>query len=177
MIYLLFISKASPRVEEQICLIGLRPFLGIQCLFSTQQNLILLARSHESPTNSSKSNAKSTKQSKKQRSTTLETASDWTIYNLKTAQADILYRDFMELAANHATDFSETASGCDSDKIKIYALLLSEAHTILRIAKEISSESGNNTSKSSTAQSNEINNQIDDLFLSSCQQLADFFVM
>lgn len=135
-------------------------------MFATQQNLILLAQSPEPAVTV----PSGTKQSKRQ-SAPIEAppSSNWTIYNLKIAQADVLYKDFMELAADHAIDFTEPMNGCDSDKIKIYSLLLSEAHTILRIANEIVFDSVDTKSMPDAA--------IGELFLNSCQKLADFYVM
>lgn len=161
--------QASPRVEEQICLIGLRPFLGIQRMFHTPQSLILLARSLDSPSlvNGSKSKTKS-KHEKNQ--VAMESTPSWTLYNLKMSQADVLYRDFIEVAANHKTDFTELITCQNSDKVKIYALLLSEGHIILRIAKDICI---GEAEKASAPYSN----AIERLFLDSCHQLADFYVM
>lgn len=143
--------QACPRVEEPICLIGLRPFLGIQRMLSTQQNLILLANSNEAPSTNFKLSNSST--------TDNDSISNWTIYDLKLAQADVLYRDFMELANSHIPDSP-----------KMYAHLLNEAHMILRIAKEISFNllDAANVEKSDT---------IERLFLESCLKSADVCVM
>lgn len=134
-------------------------------MFATQNNLILLAQSPELPAlpNGTKNSKKAT--------IVMEPASNWTIYNLKIAQADVLYKDFMEQAADHAIDFTEPLEACDSDKIKIYALLLSEAHTILRIANEVVFDSGGMRPMP------EDGTNLEQLFLSSCQELADFYVM
>lgn len=135
-------------------------------MFATQHNLILLAQSPEPATTA----PTGTKHSRRQ-SAPIEapSSSNWTIYNLKIAQADVLYTDFMEVAADHAIDFTVPMNGCDSDKIKIYSLLLSEAHTILRIANEIAFDSGDTKSMPDEG--------VEELFLNSCQRLADFYVM
>lgn len=137
--------------------------MGIQRMFATQQNLILLA---QSPGVELSAIPNGTKKSKRQ-STIVEPPSNWTIYNLKVAQADVLYKDFLELAADHATDFTKPMKKSDSDKIKIYSLLLSEAHTILRIANEISFENIKS----------DADRRLESLYLNSCQQLADFYIM
>ncbi|XP_031634727.1 uncharacterized protein LOC116348019 [Contarinia nasturtii] len=153
-------SDAAPRLEEQICLIGLRPFLGVQRMFHTPENLILLARSLNSPLNADKSKLK----------TKTDSMSSWTLYSLKMSPPDVLYKDFIELAANHKTGLTELITSQNSDKVRIYSLLLSEGHVILRIAKDIyTSELNKFTPSYSKA--------IDLLFLESCHQLADFYVM
>lgn len=136
-------------------------------MFHTPHNLILLARSLDSPTTDRKSKTKS-KQEKNQIAS--DSTPNWTLYNLKMSQADVLYKDFIELAANHKTDFTELITGQNSDKIKIYALLLREGHIILRIAKDI-------YIKESSKASSSYSHSIEHLFLDSCHQLADFYVM
>lgn len=140
-------------------------------MFCTQQNLILLAKSNDSPTINGKSNGKSGKI--KQRHT-VESTANWTLYDLKIAQADVLYKDFMDLATEHKSDFTELVTGQNSDKVKIYALLLSEAHIILRITKEISFMGHINDA---SGKSNAATDYIEKLFYESCQQLGDFYVM
>lgn len=140
--------------------------------------MILLAKSNDSPKNCGKLSTKSAKQLKKH--ATVETSSNWTLYNLKIAQADILYKDFMDLANEHKSDFSELMSGQNSDKVKIHSLLLSEAHVILRIAKEIVFDGYANDAflpNGKSFASAPTPDYIDKLFFESCQQLADFYVM
>lgn len=148
---------ASPRVEDPICLIGLRPFLGIQTMLCTSQNVVLLAQSQSSPI---KNRQKTSSKNGKQQANKQTITSDWTLYNLNIPQADGLYRDFMDLAANHI-----------HDSPKIYLHLLSESHIILRIAKEICF--GYDTHQLNDAKSQ----KIEKLFFDSCVKLADFFVM
>lgn len=137
--------------------------MGIQQIFHTPQNLILLAQSVNTPPADSKFKSKSKQENN-------QTESSWTLYNLKMSQADVLYKDFIELAANHKMDFTELITSQNSDKVRIYALLLSEGHIILRIAKEIFIAELNKTSSAYL-------DTIDRLFLDSCHQLADFYVM
>lgn len=150
-------------------------------MFCTSQNLILLAKSSESPTNHAKSTTpKSGKQTKKRNTIDQTVAANWTLYNLKIAQTDVLYKDFMDLANEHKTDSIELITGQNSDKVKIYALLLSEAHIILRIAKEICFD-GQIDGVASISHGKQIENasfdRIQKLYFDSCQQLADFYVM
>lgn len=134
-------------------------------MYHTPQNLILLARSLNSPAIALKSKSKS-RADKNQ----IAAESSWTLYSLKMAPADVLYKDFIELASNHKTALTELITSQNSDKVRIYALLLTEAHVILRIAKEIyTGEPNEHTSTYSNA--------INQLFLESCHQLADFYVM
>lgn len=140
-------------------------------MLCTAQNLMLLAQSRNSPIlNGQKHQPKNGKQpATPKRNVIVENISNWTLYDLKIAQADVLYRDFMELAANHIPDSP-----------KIYAHLLSEAHTILRIAKEICFDCDANKSVSSTmrnAKDDVQQQQIEKLFFESCQKLADFLVV
>lgn len=157
--------QLSPRLEEQICLIGLRPFLGVQTMFRTSQNLILLAQSFNSPANEIKSKSKLRAERNQ-----IAAEHSWTLYSLKMAPADVLYNDFIELASNHKTALTELITSQNSDKVRIYALLLSEGHVILRIAKEIYTGEPNE-------QSSSYSKAINRLFLDSCHELADFYVM
>lgn len=142
-------------------------------MFCTSQNLILLAKSNDSPKNNG---IKSTKQTKKHQS--VESTANWTLYDLKIAQADALYKDFMDLATEHKSDFKELMTGQNADKVKIYGLLLSEAHVILRIAKEICFDGQlNDTSSNSKHLDHPTPEYIEKLFFESCLQLADSYVM
>lgn len=131
-------------------------------MFHTPENLILLARSSNSPSNEIKFKTKSKEMNQNE--------SSWTLYSLKMAPADVLYKDYIELAANHKTGLTELITSQNSDKLRIYTLLLSEGHVILRIAREIYTGEPNEFSTSYAK-------RIDGLFLDSCHQLADFYVM
>lgn len=133
----------------------MRPFLGIQRMFSTSKNLILLASNNVQV---SRLESKSTSRIDG------DNQSNWTIYNLKIASAGVLYRDFMELAANHIPD-------CP----KVYAHLLSEAHMIVRIAKEVSFQSEHAINRNTA--NGELEEQYNQLFLDSCLKLGDVSVM
>lgn len=124
-----------------------------------------MARSLNSPANEIKSKSKS-RADKNQ----IAAESSWTLYSLKMAPADVLYKDFIELASNHKMELTELITSANSDKVRIYALLLTEAHVILRIAKDIYTGEHNE-------HSNTYSKTINQLFLESCHQLADFYVM
>lgn len=143
-------------------------------MFHTAKNLILLARSHFSPpppSTPSKDTKSKSKQAVKNQSSA-ESAPSWTLYNLKMSPADVLYKDFMELAANHKTELTELITSQNSDKVRIYVLLLSEGHVILRIAKDICIDEA-----ASSEVSPRYTKSIERLFRDSCHQLADFYVM
>lgn len=127
-------------------------------MLTTNESLILLA--------SSVNNATPTKSKRNETLTT-----NWTIYNLKMAGADGLYHDFIELANSYIRNSP-----------KLYAHLLSEAHMILRIAKELTFHSYASTAVSTTGDSNsrsriEYKDRINELFLESCLHLGDICVM
>lgn len=129
-------------------------------MLATDQNLILLA--------SSNSKATPNKTSRDQTKRNDTSSANWTVYNLKIAQADVLYHDFIELANSYI-----------GNSPKLYAHLLSEAHMILRIAKEISFHSnGSFTSKVGDQRASiEYKDRMNQLFLESCLHLADICVM
>lgn len=129
-------------------------------MLATDQNLILLASS----TNKSTPN----KASKDQMKRNDIPSANWTVYNLKMAQADVLYHDFIELANSHI-----------GNSPKLYAHLLSEAHMILRIAKEVSfhSKAPTMSTGDDPRASLEYNDRMNRLFLESCLHLADICVM
>lgn len=141
-------------------------------MFHTAKNLILLARSHLSPPPPSTPSKTKSKTTTTKNQVSADLTPSWTLYNLKMSPADVLYKDFMELAANHKTELTELITSQNSDKVRIYVLLLSEGHVILRIAKDICIDE---------ASSNEISpkytKSIERLFRDSCHQLADFYVM
>lgn len=99
-----------------------------------------------------------------------QSESSWTLYSLKMCQADVLYKDFIEQAANHKTQLTELITSQNSDKVRIYSQLLGEGHVILRIAREICTGEPNQISSSHAT-------AIEHLFLDSCHQLGDFYVM
>lgn len=150
-------------------------------MFHTAKNLILLARSHLSspsqpPPSMSSNDSKSKSKSKvaaKNAVSTESSAPSWTLYNLKMSSADILYKDFIELAANHKTELTELITSQNSDKVRIYVLLLSESHVILRIAKDICIGESSSSHEASISYIK----SIERLFRDSCHQLADFYVM
>lgn len=100
--------EACPRLEDPICLIGLRPFLGVKSMLCSNSYMVLLANSDEA--------------AKKEYD-----EGCWTIYNMTLPSPENMYRDFDELAKSYFTESSST-----------YAHLMGEAHVIMRVAKEFS---------------------------------------
>lgn len=123
-------------------------------MLATQSNLILMACSSAGL---STHNPKDTKRSDED-----SQASNWTIYDLKMAQAEVLYREFVNLATNHITDSP-----------KLYAHLLSEGHVILRIAKELVLNADLHTSSADSPITVEKRDEINRLYTESCLKLAD----
>lgn len=129
-------------------------------MLATDQSLILLASS-TSKTTPSKSNIDQSKRN-------AIASTSWTVYNLKMAPADVLYHDFVELAYSYI-----------GNSPKLYAHLLSEAHMILRISREVSFHSSAPYTSTGDEQKNtvEYNDRMNKLFLRSCLHLADVCVV
>ncbi|XP_011496672.1 PREDICTED: uncharacterized protein LOC105361260 [Ceratosolen solmsi marchali] len=117
-----------PDISEPICLIGLRPFLGVQKLLSSDKYIVLLAKAENS----------------------------WTLYSLKLPRPENVYYDIVNAAKNHRTSSPST-----------YRHLLEEAHTILRLAKDIADPHSNQTQSDST---------LETLYNQSCALLGDYFI-
>ncbi|XP_012261497.2 uncharacterized protein LOC105689218 [Athalia rosae] len=71
---------SCPSISEPVCLIGLRPFLGMQNLLSSASCLVLLARAENS----------------------------WTLYSLALPSPETLYLDFLNTAKNHKSSSPNT---------------------------------------------------------------------
>jgi hypothetical protein len=66
-------KSICPDISEPICLIGLRPFLGVQKLLSSDKYIVLLAKAENS----------------------------WTLYSLKLPKPENVYYDIVNAAKNH----------------------------------------------------------------------------
>lgn len=75
--------ETSPRIEDPICLIGLRPFLGVRTMHLTDSSLVLLASCSEKQTS-------------------------WTVYHLRLPSALQLTNDLVALATQHRNDSRPT---------------------------------------------------------------------
>lgn len=152
--------EVCPRLEDPICLIGLRPFLGLQRMHCTNKSLVLLASSLSS---SSLSANVATYQSSDKENSTLSTEPNWTIYCLKLPSPEQLYYDFEDVAKQHQKESNST-----------YMHLMSEAHIIIRIANEFLNI--NRNGKFSTVRPYE-SDACMNIFLESCQRLGDLCVL
>lgn len=105
--------KIVPNMNKSICLIGLRPFLGVRKILLSDTNLVLLANSVNSPTPVVKDGGNE--------------QGMWTIYNLQIPSPDMTYRDFEDLAKKK---YSKNRNA--------FIDLIEEAHIILRTNLEVS---------------------------------------
>lgn len=80
--------ETSPRLEDPICLIGLRPFLGVRTMHLSDSSLVLLAADQHHQQNSA--------------------AAAWTIYHLRLPSPLQLTNDLVALAAQHRADSRPT---------------------------------------------------------------------
>lgn len=110
-------NKIVPNMNKSICLIGLRPFLGVRKILLSNTNLVLLANSVNSPV----PHVKDAPINK------MDDQGMWTIYNLQIPSPDMLYRDFEDLAKKK---YSKNRNA--------FIDLIEEAHIILRTNLEVS---------------------------------------
>nr|CAD7400072.1 unnamed protein product [Timema cristinae] len=99
------INMACPPCDDPVCLVGLRPFLGVKHLFITQSYLALLACPENPPGTSSDGHQEGS----------------WTLYTLKLPTPTTLYTDIMTVGSVHRWSSPTT-----------YCHLLCEGHIILR---------------------------------------------
>ncbi|XP_064214386.1 BLOC-2 complex member HPS3 isoform X2 [Tribolium castaneum] len=147
------VNVACPSISDAICLVGLRPFLGVEQILLSEHNLVLLANSESSPTHSVSSNSSSN-------------ASYWTLYNLELPTPKTIFNDISILANAHRFTSSQT-----------YCHLMSEAHVILRVALVLKKWGAveENVKLIIPVKSN-----IDDVietYRTSCALLADHYIM
>lgn len=141
--------EACPRLEDPICLIGLRPFLGVKSMLCNNSHMILFA-------NHSDESAKKDYDE-----------GCWTIYNMTLPTPENIYCDFDELAKSY---FTESTSTCST-----YAHLMGEAHVIMRVAKEFSTIQNNSQTGTDLIQYE--SSDCEKMFIESCRKLGDFCVM
>ncbi|XP_025834263.1 Hermansky-Pudlak syndrome 3 protein isoform X2 [Agrilus planipennis] len=103
------INVACPSVDDCICMVGLRPFLGIEKMLLSENFLVLLANADNSPTHSVGSNSSGS------------TISAWTLYTLELPSAKTIFDDISIVANSHQFASPQT-----------YCHVMSEAHMILR---------------------------------------------
>ncbi|KAK9874409.1 hypothetical protein WA026_002756 [Henosepilachna vigintioctopunctata] len=82
------INVACPPISDGICLVGLRPFLGVEQILLSNNHLLLLANADISPTHSIASNSSSN-------------AVYWTLYSLELPSPKTIFNDISIVASTH----------------------------------------------------------------------------
>lgn len=140
--------EACPRLEDPICLIGLRPFLGVKSMLCNNYHMVLFANHLDESVKKDYDEG------------------CWTVYNMTLPTPENMYRDFDELAKSYFTE----NSGCST-----YAHLMGEAHVIMRVAKEFSIVQHSSDTGTDLVQYN--SSDCEKMFLESCRKLGDFCVI
>ncbi|KAK4878889.1 hypothetical protein RN001_011395 [Aquatica leii] len=147
------VSNVYPPIEQLICLIGHRQFLGVEQMLVTDNYLVLLANAENSPTHSITSNSSSN-------------TSAWTLYSLELPSPKMMFTDIAIAANTHRFSASQT-----------YCHLMSEAHMILRLSLHVTKwliQEGNVCSLVPVKYNTE---DLSDAYQTSCCLLGDHFIM
>lgn len=147
------ITNACPPMNDGICLVGLRPFLGVEKILSANNHLLLLANADSSPTHSVGSNSSSN-------------AVYWTLYSLESPSPKTIFNDFLIVANEHR--FSS---------LPTYRNLMNEAHMILRVALFLKKWTTTDDSIKLAKIQKENMDDISEMFRGSCALLGDHFIM
>ena len=107
-------TKTCPNAEMPVCLVGLRPFIGVQEIIASNSHLVLLSKATNNTTTSSEIVTKTAASS-------CEEKPKWTLYNLSLPTPLALYKSMIELA-NLSRALNPQG----------YLELISEAHIVLR---------------------------------------------
>ncbi|XP_054723417.1 BLOC-2 complex member HPS3-like [Uloborus diversus] len=99
------VKNILPSFDETVCLLGLRPFLGVDHLSMSENHLILISSLEDSVANN-----------------VVENANSSTLYSLRKPSVVQVFSDLLEVAESNKSSSPAT-----------YYHLLSEAHMILRI--------------------------------------------
>ncbi|KAK7788466.1 hypothetical protein R5R35_014523 [Gryllus longicercus] len=140
-------ANVTPAWAEPVCLVGLRPFLGVEHLLLSNSYLLLLACS-ESSSNSSLDSQ----------------GSNWTLYSLQTPSPLTLYGDIMSVGGMHRW----TSPGT-------YGHLLGEAHLILRVSRALLHWKAHQECAIPYQHLSD-RNHMDDLYKESCALLGDYYI-
>ncbi|XP_046420236.1 Hermansky-Pudlak syndrome 3 protein [Neodiprion fabricii] len=89
----------------------------------------------------------------------------WTLYSLNLPSSENLYLDFLNTAKHHKNSSPIT-----------YRHLLGEAHTILRLSKEVKRFTGTSITDTSNISQDVPDSRIESLYSQSCALLGDFYV-
>ncbi|XP_030747037.1 uncharacterized protein LOC115875658 [Sitophilus oryzae] len=147
-------QMAFPSIDDSICLVGLRPFLGVEKLLLAENYLILLANADNSPAHSVSSSGSST-------------ASFLTLYSLELPCPKVIFNDISIVANVHRFTSAQT-----------YCHLVSEAHMILRMALMLKkwSITDDSTVKLIFEKRN-ITEDVVETYKVSCALLGDHYIM
>ncbi|XP_021913117.1 Hermansky-Pudlak syndrome 3 protein isoform X3 [Zootermopsis nevadensis] len=141
---------ACPPADDPVCLVGLRPFLGVERLLLADSYLVLLACSEESSSSSQDSHC----------------SGGWTLYSLTLPCPAALYNDILTVGSAHRWSSPAT-----------YRHLLCEGHVILRTAIATVTWKPGTTEALPCSDSEEFTRQRDELYRESCALLADSYIM
>lgn len=147
------INVACPSVSESICLVGLRPFLGVEQILLTENHMILLANSETSPAHSASSNSSSN-------------ASFLTLYNLELPSPKMIFNDISIVANVHRFTSVQT-----------YCHLMSEAHMVLRLTLLLKKWTMTDDNVKLIIAKKSNNDDVIETYRISCALLGDHFVM
>ena len=117
-------TKTCPNAEMPVCLVGLRPFIGVQEIIASNSHLVLLSKADQKNNTENitgKNTATSISSNTDSSSDQEKTPKKWTLYNLSLPSPLALYKSMIELA-NLSRALNPQG----------YLELISEAHIVLR---------------------------------------------
>ena len=158
-------EEICPDVSEPVCLIGLKPFLGIEAILSSRNNIVLLAKADNS----------------------------WTLYSLRLPNPEEIYVDILNAARNHKSSSSAIYRHLLEEAHAIVRLAkdvrfkpdISEIYSSRDKSKdalnEMSGESRNLLGDflgiyCKTDSTEKTRNTLDDLYDQSCMLLGDYYI-
>ncbi|CAH2008089.1 unnamed protein product [Acanthoscelides obtectus] len=147
------VNAACPPVTDSICLVGLRPFLGVEQILLAENHLVLLANSEISPAHSVSSNSSSN-------------ASFLTLYNLELPAPKMIFNDISIVANVHRFTSVQT-----------YCHLMSEAHMILRMVVLLKKWCLTDENVKLVVPVKLNNDDVIETYRTSCALLGDHFIM
>ncbi|KAG8240333.1 hypothetical protein J437_LFUL000808 [Ladona fulva] len=153
---------AYPSSEDPVCLIGLRPFFGVEHLFLTHRHLVLLASCSSS---SEGSPSTSSQDSPISMSPSGGNTGRWTQYSLQLPTPTELFHDMMQVGSAHVMSNPAT-----------YLHLLSEGHLVLRLALRSQPLPQNALSDNLKKIKEASYKDLKGLFEESCALLADHYI-
>lgn len=144
------VTSACPPIDDPVCLVGLRPFLGVERLLISDSHLVLLACCEGSSSSSQDSHY----------------SGGWTLYSLSLPSPCVLYTDILCVASAHQWSSPTT-----------YHHLLCEGHIVLRTALTTAAWMPGSSEALPRFYDDEFTNTLDELYRDSCALLADYYIM